>query len=127
MKHDEFEYLTRTAHELPEFVSVDDLTNKRDRTLLWGYTPDRASHHVYLKDGEIHILVYNRFDGLEVLRHKSGHEIDVKDDGLIPSKRLYPEACDAEFCRILKERGFHLPFTTWDDQRQEKDFYGEVI
>jgi hypothetical protein len=33
----------------------------------------------------------------------------------VPDKRLYPERCEYHFCRMLKEKGVHLPFTTWND------------
>ena len=41
----------------------------------------------------------------------------------VPDKRLYPERCDYNFCRLLKEKGIHLPFTTWDDTFAISDTY----
>ncbi|WP_316207486.1 hypothetical protein [Bradyrhizobium sp. SZCCHNR3118] len=32
---------------------------------------------------------------------------------LVPNKRLYPEACDFDFCMKLAALGVHLPFTTY--------------
>ena len=132
MKNSDFEELKKPAARRLETILVDDLENRSERTLLWGYTPDRASHHVYLKDGEIHVLVYNGGNNpggrpLEVLSHRFGKQLDVEEDHVIPLRRLYPEACDIEFCRLLKDRGFNLPFTNWDDQRAVKQFHGVVV
>lgn len=45
---------------------------------------------------------------------------------LIPDKRLYPDACDAEFCGLLMRKGALLPFTTFNDKREPKQFHGEL-
>lgn len=82
-------------------VNVDDLYNKSDRTLLHGYTCDRDTFHVYIKDMKIHTVTY-RTD------YKNNtpifmEEIQIaKNDDYIPNKRLYPETCDFEFCEKLR-------------------------
>jgi len=46
---------------------------------------------------------------------------------LIPDKRLYPEACDLDFCDRLISRGFRLPFTIFNPRRKKKgEFFGEI-
>jgi len=99
------------------------LENQQDRTLLWGYIQGRRSWHIYLKDGGIHKYVYK-----VMLVEPGEHSLyDVVEAiQLIPNKRLYPEACDFEFCKMIIRRGINLPFTTWQDNREDKQFHGEV-
>ena len=69
-------------------ITGSDLSNQEDRTLIWGYTTDRRSWHVYLKDGEIHSYVYGVHNG------DSFTKLSVSsNEGYIPNKRLYPECC----------------------------------
>ena len=103
-------------------VSTSELTNKDDRTLLFGYDADRNTHHVYLQDGELHICLYNNRE--ECIYHRSGDFLPL--EGITPNKRLYPEACDLEFCALLQQKGVPLPFTVFDESRQEQQFHGKV-
>jgi len=52
----------------------------------------------------------------------------VKDDlyYLIPDKRLYPAACDLEFCRVLVDEGEDLPFTTFEE-REQVQYHGKIL
>lgn len=107
----------------PMMFSVGYLINKKDRTLLWGYTLNRDSFHVYLKDGKIHLYVYT-YGEKEILKSESGFEMSA--ESLIPSKRVYPEASDYEFCKKLLDMGFNIPFTAFSENREERQFYGEI-
>jgi hypothetical protein len=78
------------------------------------------------------------------LKHKKIHAIKYKNNYIrkcpvyvekilicdnsdyIPNKRLYPTACDYEFCMRLKERGYELPFTSPDD-REKTQYYGYTL
>lgn len=105
-------------------VAVDEIMYEdADRTLLWGYDCDRNSWHVYLKDREIHRVVYT-YDG-NILASDADWSLPVED--LIPNKRLYPEACDAGFCALLRDKGACLPFTTFDDKRPARQFHGRIL
>jgi len=86
----------------------------RNRTLLFGYDTSYETHHVFLLDGEIHFVVYApvKVPGTwGIHRCERGDDIDV--EAIVPNKRLYPEACDFEFCKSLIEQGNHLSFTTF--------------
>jgi len=100
-------------------LDVETLHDLSDRTLLYGYTSDRRDHHLYLLDREICLVV-----GDVVVRDLS----DIRR--MVPTKRLYPEACDAEFCELLLFLNTNLPFTAWCDKRAEQrgagPFYGET-
>jgi hypothetical protein len=91
------------------------------RTLLWGYDTDRNSWHVYNTDaGHIRLYIY-----------RGGEEVKFQTmfsslGELIPNKRLYPEACDYDFCRHLANQGIHLPFTNYNTARPVSTFYGIV-
>lgn len=113
----------RQYNKSPLRISVDNLTNKQDRTLIWGYTPEGDSFHVYLKDKKIHLYVYTYVEK-KILKFNSDRELAV--DILIPRGRVYPEASDYEFCKKLLDMGAHIPFTIFDGSREEKQFYGAI-
>ena len=103
-------------------ISIAALGNQTNRTLLYGYNIERKTWHVYLWNGVIHLLIYN-FQGHQ-LDYRNYTEVPIDPCPLIPDKRLYPEACDFEFCSLLRDSGVILPFTTFDSNRVEQQFYG---
>jgi hypothetical protein len=106
------------------FISVDELIDKSDRTLLYGYTCERLTWHVYLEDGVIHKVVY-RSSGGDCEHSYYGEGFKVWE--LIPDKRLYPETCDFEFCSLLRGKGVDLLFTNFNEDRGESQYYGWVV
>jgi len=96
--------------------SIEDLVDKSDRTLLYGYTLDRQDVHVYVKNEEVHYIEYDIDNN--ILFEKSGVFEDISE--LIPSKRSYPESTDPEFLAILMRRGVSGNFTTYCENRYEK-------
>ena len=87
-----------------------------NKTLLYGYTCARETFHVYIKKEQIYVVVYNTDFSAGVPRPKNMRQITIKSNSdYIPDKRLYPERCDYNFCKMLKEKGIDLPFTTWSD------------
>lgn len=123
MKKKEFEKL-----ELTKVITASDLINKKDRTLLYGYTCTRETFHVYLKNMKIHVVIYQNYYVCEIVKLKNMREIIVKSNiDYIPDKRLYPEACDFEFCKLLEEKKLHLPFTNFNNNRKVSDFYGFTL
>lgn len=92
-----------------------------DRTLLYGYDCDRNTYHVYLKDDLVHLAVYKYGDATV----SAITEFEQLRD-LVPNKRLYPESCDYEFCKFLKEAGVYLSFTTHNSKRTPAQFYGRL-
>lgn len=109
------------------FITEADLSDKSDRTLILGDTCERETFHVYLKNGEIFNIIYKTMgpNGPIGLRSVS---ITVNQEYL-PDKRIYPEACDYEFCRLLQRAGCFLPFTYCDDDAhfiKQDGYYGYV-
>jgi hypothetical protein len=118
MYKEEYEILTEKVSE--RTIIISDLVNDLDRTLLYGYTCDRDTWHVYIKQNCIYTVIYEY--------EKEPVQVEVnKDEDYIPNKRLYPECCDYEFCKLLKEKGVYLPFTTWQDRDEKKIYYGKVL
>ena len=103
-------------------ISVEEVSGE-PRTLLWGYNFERHSWHVYWKNESIYLWIYSN-------EKEDGEFFEVSDSIdphlLIPPKRLYPEACDYEFCRLLVFKGCDLCFTTLNDKREKKQFYGRI-
>ncbi|WP_010499997.1 hypothetical protein [Paenibacillus elgii] len=119
MNKEQFQKLT-DIEEIKKVIAVDDLTNKTGRTLLYGYTCERETWHVYLKYGEIVKVIYG-YD-------KEPKKFEVTDNrDFVPDKRLYPERCDYEFCKLLIEKGIGLPFTAWTEGIEEEQYYGKIL
>lgn len=101
-----------------------------NRTLLYGYTCERETFHVYLKDQKIYTVVYKTEYSRGAPMPKNMRQIEVNSNrDFVPDKRLYPERCDYHFCRALKERGIDLPFTHWSEEIEpnEKGYYGFIL
>lgn len=58
MTEEQLAFITRVT-ELPRMIGPDQ---GPDRTLLYGYDCDRATWHIYQKDGELHRAVYRPSD-----------------------------------------------------------------
>ena len=117
----EYKKLTEITPRV-RLITAHDLTDKSGRTLLYGYTIEKLSWHVYLNYEEIiKTVIYE------------GHGGEVKqlnpecNEQYIPSKRLYPSKCDFEFCNLLKEAGVHLPFTTFDKMHMPDTCHGRLL
>jgi hypothetical protein len=107
----------------PERLSANMLHNRKRRTLIWGYDTERQSFHVYIGDDDkLHIVLYT-FEGY-LLSHKT--EDDAAPQEYVPNKRVYPAACDDQFCRLLLGADVRIPFTTFQ-ARAEQDFHGKKL
>ncbi len=121
-----------------------DLANQADRTLIYGYTCERHTFHVYLQDGKFHKFVYrggyagtnihgNRYEvPVEVVEETVWDSTSfVEPSELLPNKRTYPERCDYDFCVLLRSAGMDLNFTSWMDlpehYLQNHQFHGRLI
>lgn len=104
-------------------VSMADMSDpSAAKTLLYGYTLDRYSFHVYtLGDGHIYLYIY-KYEG-KTFHYRKAKSFDMRD--LVPCKRTYPSATDFEFASFFKKNGIDISFTSLDD-REQVDFYGEI-
>ena len=129
--------MTKTELELIENIDktkdkpicADDLKPfLKDRTLLYGYTCDRRTFHVYIKGMKIYTVIYDNDYSGDKIKPKNIKEISVKSNyDYIPDKRLYPETCDYQFCKLLKNYDINLPFTGFNEERPVQDFYGFTL
>lgn len=119
----EYSLLKNIKIDEASIIKIEDLKNTNDRTLIWGYDLERNSVHVYIKNKKFFKVCYSYPDVL--IYFTQGYTIDAI--GCIPSKRIYPEASDLEFCEILVKRGISLAFTTFDEKRLEQQYYGALL
>lgn len=121
MNQHEYEALQKTESTL---ISADLLRNKSARTLLYGYTLERDTWHVYLdENGKIQTVKYGYGEDAPI------NAINVSwNEEYIPSKRLYAEKCDFEFCSLLKQHNITLNFTTANFEKEFNDqYHGRVL
>jgi hypothetical protein len=110
--------------------SLHDLSEFTPRTLLYGYDVDRNSFHIYADDvGDIILHVYNynttlRVQNLTKEGFSTEHLIQGVPNAIVPNKRLYPQYCDFEFCRYLKQIGAELTFTAYEEPTERPAFTG---
>ena len=122
MTPEEYKIINSIGADVEPPIKGSELKNQTPRTLLWGYNFERESWHVYLdSDGVIQRVIYGFGD--ELLSDKDEETLETSHD-YPPPKRLYPEACDFEFCELLRRRGVSLCFTTWNEKREPKAFHG---
>jgi hypothetical protein len=130
---DKTQYQELSQTRPPRFIpGVAELKNRTPRTLLLGYDVDRNTVHVYIGyDGLIHVLRYSaRTVGSGqplILSHSAGLDGGLADPRhYTPSKRAYPESCDAEFCRLLQRHGVDIFFTCFTDgvDAERRNQYG---
>lgn len=106
-----------------QLIHVDELNNPdQDRTLLFGYTCERETFHVYLKDRQIHRVIY-KHDGTLL---SSISNVEVQVDLMAPDKRTYPAACDEQFCLLMHYKGQYVSYTTFEP-RENIPFHGKLI
>ena len=131
MTKEMFDKLKQHDFDQAETLSVHDLDPylRNDRTLLYGYTCERKTFHVYLKDEKIYVVVYCNDYSTPKTKPRNMVQIRVTSNhDYVPDKRLYPERCDYEFCRLLKEKGIELPFTAYSDEvNLDREYYGFTL
>lgn len=108
-----------------ELITMDLLGNKEERTLLYGETYEREVFHVYVKNKQIHTVVYFLDDELNqphMMREiKTSFNCDY-----IPSKYIDPVRSDYEFCMLLKERGETIKFECYFEEIEQQQYYGFI-
>jgi hypothetical protein len=116
VKREELEELI--AYDLrKEKIWAHSLTGP-DRTLLYGYTCDRDSFHVYLRDGKIHRFVYQERGEIVPLHHRAEDGWELND--LVPDKRVYPESTDYVLALRLRRSGVQVPYLPFDGARYDR-------
>lgn len=121
MKENEYVDLLNMGENIEELITAKHLKNKKNRTLIYGYDCDRRTFHVYLKDEQIYIVRYNYMEGITKLEAFSNHDY-------IPNKRVYAQYSDFEFCKLLKNKYIHIPFSSYTEPiREATPYFGNII
>lgn len=92
-------------------VSAEQFTSGGDRTLIYGYTVERDTFHVYVKDGMLHRFIYRRnftTDTEQVVSYESAATMRAED--LSPSKAIYWEHSDYEAAWFLATQDVYMHF-----------------
>ena len=131
MKKEWFDKLSEVGKANEAIIGIQELRPYiYNRTLLYGYTCERETFHVYLKDQKIYAVAYEKEFSRGTPKPKNRRQIEVQSNhDYVPDKRLYPERCDYHFCCALKEKGIHLPFTNWSEEVKpdERGYYGFIL
>lgn len=123
MNLEQFNYV-RALPEASATISAAQLTDQTPRTLVFGYTCDRETFHVYLDEaGELVKVVYD-MDGILYTQTK-GKSLPVAD--CKPNKRAYPEACDLDMSVLMHMCGCPLCFTAFNEQRTPGLWHGKRL
>lgn len=123
MNKQQYETLRKPAEIVPTIDVQDALSYiPGDGTLLWGYTCDRNSFHVYLEGGQLHRVIYDH--DRNVLDYIHGQTLDARL--LHPNKRVYPEATSYDFIVALRNAGERPSLTTFNEKREDATWHGEV-
>lgn len=126
MKESDFQSL-KDIDSNKNIIKIIDLNDLTPRTLIYGFTSERDTFHLYLDD-QNGSVTFNRvvYDSYNVIK-KNISMFEMNEIGTVeclPDKRVYPAASDFEFCKILANKGRNIPFTTFDE-RPEMLFYGK--
>lgn len=117
MDRAQFEQIAKYRKPKRPLIGAVDGTTK---TLLYGLN-DRSYHHVYQRDGILHLVDYN---DIEVIRHARGAEMLMEN--LVPEYNLYPELCDFAFVKAMVEAGVVPSFMGYDPSRSLETWGGLV-
>ena len=104
-------------------IHVDEVGWAYPRTLLFGYTCNRNTFHVYVKNNLINILEHD-YDKY-VVSHQVSDQFAVS--ALVPNKRVYPERTEKNFAQLLLNRGASFSFTTYTEGVKKAAFYGFTL
>jgi hypothetical protein len=91
--------------------------------LIYGYTCERDTFHVYLDEAHVLNRVIYTHDGF-LISHADEFSPLLATD-YVPDKRTYPETCDLAFCQVLKRAGADITFTVFSADRLPSVWYGQ--
>lgn len=113
MEREQYERLSKVTPEEVS-VSISELNDHDDRVLLYGYERTEGGSNtlvLLLKDRSFTFLRYGARD--HVIDEVWLGDTIYDPERYVPSKRSYPESCDYEFCRLLKQKGVYVSFTSF--------------
>lgn len=117
MNRDAYTLIT-TSSPRPATVHVADLGPGPDHTLLYGYTCDRESWHVYLENDMINWVKYWDLGESGELINSGSADTWVAEE-LVPNKRVYPEFTDYAFACDLRDAGVEVSYRRFSEERYQ--------
>jgi hypothetical protein len=98
-------------------------------TLLYGYTRERETFHIYKMGSQIHRLVCHKGEPPGcIIDHQHGEHLPA--DILSPDKRVYPGRTRLDFVLALKKKDVPVIFTNFNDDEPQVEvgqFVGLVV
>lgn len=110
----------------PKVVSLSEVDPGRERTLMYGYTGVSETFHLYVKDGQFHLYIYRNHYGKSPDEVRFAVSYDELPIGFLPHGHIYPSASDAEFCKLVLQKGHTLSIAPFEE-RPETAFHGKLI
>lgn len=103
-------------------ILAQDLVGVTSGTLVYGYTLDRNTFHVYLDEEQtFHRVIY---DGYDICLSSDTQKV-APPVWFQPDKRAYPNLCNPIFSDMLERMGCPLPFTTPTEHIPDSAFVGK--
>ncbi len=120
------EWQLYNSHEDVQFVSATELTNRENRTLLFGYAGEH-DYHLYLQDKLLVVHIYlNHGDPEFFTTVSKTPDLQWLIGELLPSNLSIDPACsDFEFCTLLRSKGVELEFELFEEV-DALQYYGEI-
>lgn len=121
MNKEQYDALVPTLREevdvFDEDVSPNELADQSDRVLVYGYTTDRDTFSVSLEDGLFVGRCYSGVTDDPPVAWRSTSPAEGRSVALlVPNKRIYPHKSDADFLKLLHERGAMVSLGNWPER-----------
>lgn len=106
-------------------IHVAELSDQSNRTVIFGTSmlnSELFHHHVYIWEGRFVSFNYN--DKGRMTQCWRGESLVLET--FVPNIHAFANACDAELCRLLVERGATLKFEVSDTQWVQQALHGKT-
>lgn len=127
MNRNDFETLRTIKADEPRLSAAELMIGSDGHTLGYGYTCARHTWHCYLRDRQLHVVIYDISE--TVLSYTSGPWLPC--EMLRPDKRVYPERTDMMFAMLMAHAGYPLPFLPFTDEGYDRAcgnrYHGKVV
>lgn len=122
--------MTKTEYEIlnltnPDFqnITISDLPKGYEGTLVYGYTLERDTFHLYVKDGQFIRLIYTCSD--RIIRCNISNFLPVED--CVPTKRVYRQESQFFFLQFIKKLGAVFSITDSNANEEWSLPYGSFL
>ena len=90
-------------------VTAAQFASGGDRTLIYGYTAERDTFHVYVQDGRLHRFVYRQYvDAFIVVSYESAQS--MHGTNMVPGKAIYWRRSDFDAVWFLAVLDVYMHF-----------------